>query len=250
MESLPAELFAEIHDGLPREGPGDTASTRRALAAVQRFVMPDRIADIGCGPGLQTVDLAMSTKASVVAIDLHDGYLRRLRIRAARSGVDRRVRAVRATMFSLPLQHNTADVVWAEGSIYIIGFERGLSEWQRLLRPGGCIAASHLSWLSDHVPDEPRRFWAAHYPALTTVDENLRIARTLGYEVIDCFPLPEHAWWNDYYAPLEERLSTLRVRYAANGDALTRIEQTREQIELYKRFSAVYGYVFYVLRAP
>ena len=47
-------FFFEIHQGLPREGPGDFDSTRRALALLGGLPERPRILDIGCGPGMQT----------------------------------------------------------------------------------------------------------------------------------------------------------------------------------------------------
>ena len=58
-----------------------------------------------------------------------------------------------------------------------MGFARGLREWRALLRPEGCAAVTHLSWLLADVPDAPRQFWARHFPEMTTVDENVAIAR-------------------------------------------------------------------------
>ncbi len=52
------ELFFEIHSGLPREGPGDDASTRKAFSMVPSLPASPLILDIGCGPGMQTLELS------------------------------------------------------------------------------------------------------------------------------------------------------------------------------------------------
>ena len=39
-------------------------------------------------------------------------------------------------MDALPFSPGEFDVIWAEGSIYNIGFERGLREWRQYLKPG------------------------------------------------------------------------------------------------------------------
>ena len=49
-DQLP-EVFWEIHRGLPREGPGDNASTRRAFLMLKELPKNPRILDIGCGTG-------------------------------------------------------------------------------------------------------------------------------------------------------------------------------------------------------
>jgi ubiquinone/menaquinone biosynthesis C-methylase UbiE len=243
-----ASVFFQIHKDLPREGPGDTASTHRAYRFVGERLAPGRILDVGCGPGAQTLDLANVTAASITALDIHRPYLDQLCDRVRVAGLSRRVHAVQASMFSLPFLDERFDVIWAEGAIYIAGFERGLEEWRRLLRPGGYVAATHLSWLTPDIPDEPRAFWNRNYPAIRAVEENARIATQCGFELLECFTLPQSAWWNEYYGPMESRLLSLRDHYRGNDEALAVIESSGEQIDLYRRFARYYGYVFYVLR--
>jgi ubiquinone/menaquinone biosynthesis C-methylase UbiE len=214
--------------------------------------IPDRarILDIGCGPGQQTIHLAeLHSGATIVAVDTHRPYLDRLRARSVTEGVAGRVAPVLASMFTIPFGDACADGIWAEGSIYIIGFERGLREWKRLLKSGGYIAVTHLSWLTSEVPDEPRAFWANNYPAIATVEANLSIARASGFETVEHFALPQSAWWDDYYSPMEQRLSMLRAQYENDEQAVAVIEHSRTEIDLYRRFATCYGYVFYVLRA-
>ena len=242
------ELFFNIHRDLPREGPGDDASTRRALNAVRSLTPVARVLDVGCGPGMQTVAVASTTDALVCGLDTHHGYLEQLRSRANAAAVSPRVVCIRGTMFAMPFAPASVDLIWAEGSIYIIGLERGLREWRELIRPRGCVAVTHLSWLTAEPPGQPRLFWARHFPAMASVDENLRIAEQCGYDVVEHFTLPETAWWTDYYDPLERRLASLRTDYASDSQALTAIADTQEQIDLFRQFSKTYGYVFYVLR--
>ena len=243
-----ATLFFEIHNELPREGPGDRASTRRAFDRVADTTAVRTILDVGCGPGMQTCDLARAADVRVVALDTYRPYLDKLRVNSAREGLSRRIHIVEGSMFAMPLLPESVDAVWSEGAVYIIGFERGLREWGPFVRRGGCVVVSQLSWLTSEIPDQPRSFWARHYPAMTTVDENLTTARRCGYEIVEQFTLPASAWWTDYYNPLEQRLERLRQQHRGDDDAQAIIAETQEQIDLYRRFSPIYGYVFYVLR--
>ena len=243
-------MFFDIHQGLPREGPGDTASTLRAYRAVGGVPAGGRILDVGCGPGAPTIDLANASAASIMAVDNHRPYLDRLRERARAAGASDRIQTLQASMFSLPFRPASFDLIWSEGAIYILGFARGLEEWRALLRPGGHVAVTDLSWLTPEIPSEPLSFWSRNYPAIRHVAENIDIAARKGFEPIDLFTLPESAWWDEYYAPMEARLSVLRSQYRGDAKALAVIESTAEQINLYRRFSGCYGYVFYVLRKP
>ena len=242
------DLFFTIHKNLPREGPGNSASTLRAFRSVTDVTPVGSILDVGCGPGMQTVTLASATNAHIVALDTHVEYLEQLRVSAARERGVARIHALRGSMFDIPMLAESTDAIWAEGAIYIIGFERGLREWQRVVKHGGCVAVTHLSWLAADVPDEPRAFWGRNYPAMATVEENLNIAQRCGYDVVEHFTLPESAWWDDYYHPLEQRLDLLRNEHQRDADALRIIADTQEQIDLFRTYFYAYGYVFYVLR--
>ncbi|MBM3298007.1 MAG: class I SAM-dependent methyltransferase, partial [Candidatus Aminicenantes bacterium] len=76
-------IFFEVHSGLPREGPGDEASLRRALRLVGKLPERPLVLDVGCGPGLQTLDLARRTGGVVFGLDNHEPFLRDLRRQAA-----------------------------------------------------------------------------------------------------------------------------------------------------------------------
>jgi ubiquinone/menaquinone biosynthesis C-methylase UbiE len=129
------DIFFEIHSGLPREAPGDDASTARAFDFVHGLPPEPDVLDIGCGPGAQTLVLAGLTRGRITAVDVHAPFLDDLRSRAKRPGVAGRIQAVRASMFSLPFVDASFNLVWSEGAIYLMGFDKGLAGWRRVLRP-------------------------------------------------------------------------------------------------------------------
>jgi SAM-dependent methyltransferase len=229
-------VFWEIHDGNPREGPGCREATLRALQMTGGLPMRSRILDVGCGPGAQTHDLAGAGGSWIVAVDNHLPYL------AAHSGEWGRAAA---DMTALPFRDGAFDLVWAEGSVYIAGFEEGLRRWRRLLRPGGAVAVTEISWLNPAPPPPLRDFWAAAYPAIRGIDGNLNAMERAGYRPAGHFVLPEEAWWS-YYRPLEARLRALRTRHAGDPGALEVLDEEQREIDLYRRYSEFYGYVFYI----
>jgi len=54
MEGL--EYFYELFCSLSRGGPGDNQSTRKAFGYLNNLPSEPRILDIGCGPGMQTLE--------------------------------------------------------------------------------------------------------------------------------------------------------------------------------------------------
>jgi SAM-dependent methyltransferase len=242
------KVFFEIHSGLYREAPGDFQSTERAFSMMTGLRASPTILDIGCGPGGQTMDLASLSAGHIIGVDKHMSYLVELRRRAARRNLDHRIHGVNADMFALGFREGAFDVVWAEGSIYIMGFEQGLKEWKRFIKPGGYIAVTEITWLTASPPEEAKRYWTEAYPAMQSTRANLKIIEDAGYETTGHFALPDSAWWDEYYGPVEEKLASIESRHKDDREALEVIEETRAEIDIYKKYSDYYGYVFYVAR--
>jgi SAM-dependent methyltransferase len=243
------DLFFEIHRDLPREGPGRYRYTRQAFELLPRLERP-RILDIGCGPGAPTIELARLSGGEVIGIDIYQQYLDQLQSRIDGAGLGDRVRAVKMSMFDIGFLDAAFDVVWAEGAIYIIGFDRGLAEWRRLVRPGGFMAVHEMCWLRPDPPREIAEFWRAEYPAIAPVDGNLAMISAAGYRLLGHFTLGEDAWWPEYYGPLEERIQMLRTKYADQPDALSRLDEEQREVDLYRKYKTWYGSVFFVMQRP
>jgi ubiquinone/menaquinone biosynthesis C-methylase UbiE len=242
------DIFFELHQDIPREGPGEAACTRRAFALMTGLPARPRILDIGCGPGLQTLELARISAGSLQAIDTHPPFLEALARRASREGLAERITTLNQSMFTLDFEAGSFDVLWSEGAIYIIGFEKGLREWRPLLKTGGYLAVTELSWLKPAPPAEVTTFWQGNYPHIQTMEENLALLQKAGYHEVGHFALPESAWWQDYYTPLEKRIAILTEQYCDNDEALAFLENSQHEIDLYRRYSEWYGYVFYVMQ--
>jgi hypothetical protein len=83
---------------------------------------------------------------------------------------------------------------------------------------------------------------------MATVDANLSLIEGCGFEVIGNFNLPESAWWELLYHPLEHRLRSFREQYAADREKLDFIESIQEEIDIFREHSSYYGYAFFVMR--
>lgn len=242
------ELLYEIFSDIPRVGPGCRESTEKAFNMMSD--MPDKpdILDIGCGTGMQTIELARLGKGAVTAIDNHEPYLKALEKGAKQEGLSERIKTLNASMFDLDFDKESFDMIWSEGAIYIIGFEKGLEEWKKFLKPGGYVAVTELLWLKNNPPKEPVAFFKNEYPDMKSVKENLSLIQKCGYAPLSHFILPDYAWWDDFYSPLEKRLEMLSEKHKNDKGALDMINMTYAEIELYRNYSKWYGYVFYVMK--
>ena len=247
-ESHAFEVFLDVQSGLPRQGPGDARSTLNALALCRGLPARPTVLDIGCGPGLQTLALAGALEGKITAVDLFQDYLDALADRAEAVGHGDRIEILAGDMTSLPFPDESFDLLWAEGSAYIMGFEAAFRGWRRLLKPVGCIAVTELTWLRPDPPHEAAAFFRTEYPAMTDVETNLATIEACGYDLLGHFTLPDAAWWDDYYAPLEAKLPALRQRYAGDTEALAVVETTAREIDVRRRFGESYGYEFFVAR--
>lgn len=242
------DIFWELHSNIPREGPGDLASTRKAWFMLTGLPKKPRILEVACGPGKQTIGLARLTKGTILAVDTHQPFLDELNKRASVAGLSSRISTRNLSMFELNLEPASFDVIWSEGAIYIIGFERGLREWKPLLKSAGYLAVTELTWLKSDPPDEIKAYWSENYPGMKMLDENLAILQASDYRHVGHFVLPDSSWWDDYYTPLEKRIIMLSEKYRDDEEAMTLLRESQRESDLHKIYSEWYGYVFYVMQ--
>ncbi len=252
--SLPVDdfgrkIFFEVHNNLSREGPGSVQSTLRALRSVNPDDKQLNILDIGCGLGAATIELA-KLGHRVTALDNNESFIKILLARAKEESLSDRITTLLGDMFCLEksIGSNTFDVIWSEGSIYIIGFKHGLTEWKKFLHTDGYLVCSELSWLTVDPPFEVHEFWSKHYPGMRSQEENFQIVRKCGYELIDSFVLVENDWWDEYYGPMEKQIQELKVKYKEHREARSVLDEQQIEIDMYRKYSENYGYVFYIMK--
>ena len=128
------EYFYELYAGLPRGGPGDNKSTRKAFSHLKNLPSEPLILDIGCGPGMQTLELAKISKGIIIALDNYQPFLDRLMQNAVVEGFEKKIILKNQSMLEMDFRDNSFDVIWSEGALYQMRFQNGLKKCYELLK--------------------------------------------------------------------------------------------------------------------
>ena len=241
-------VFFEVYEALPRQGPGNLACARRALAICSDLPASPVAIDLGCGVGAQTLHLAELTSATIIAVDSHEPSIERLRATVAERGLSERVRPIVGDMASLQLPAGSFDLVWSEGALYNLGIEKALRVCHELLRPGGYLAFTDAVWRRDNPPAEVKAGFQDDYPGMGKVTDVLATISQCGFRLLDHFTLPDEAWWDDFYTPMQRRIEDLRDKYANDSEALDILRQIAQEPEMHEKYSDYFAYEFFVAR--
>ena len=239
-------LINEYFTELERLGPGSSAETIRALGFIGNLSNKTQIADLGCGTGVQTMILAQNTEATITALDLYAGSIDKLNATAEKLGLQHRVKGIVASMDNLPFQKDEFDLIWSEGAIANIGFEKGLNHWKDFLKEDGYVAVTYESWFTDERPAEIEKFWVDAVPEMSTIGHNISIMQKAGYSLVAAFTLPEKCWTDTYFIPQKAIQKPFLEKNAGNKAAETFVEYMKHEAELYSKYKQYYGYVFYI----
>lgn len=242
-----SDIFFEIHKNLPKEAPGSRETTRGVYNLIRTLPKRPLILDIGCGPGMQSIELAKISNGSIYAVDTHQPYLDSLKKKVEMNSLNN-VHIQNQSMFKLTFKENKFDLIWSEGAVYIIGFEKGLKYWKKFLKRKGILAVSEVTWIKKHPPLKLKKFWADNYPSIRNIEQNLEIITKSGYKNILTYIFPEKDWWNSYYIPLVNRINSLKIKFSKNKNAMKYIKLELKEIELFRKYSSYYNYVFYVMQ--
>ncbi len=239
------QFFLDFYADLPRQGPGDDRITRSILGLLTDLPPHPVTIDMGCGSGAQSLALARAG-CQVTAVDLYPVILDHLIQRINNEDPMPLITPVCAGMDTFrPVAQ--VDLIWSEGAVYIIGFEKGLSLWKEHVTVGGYVVVSELTWFTLNPPSRLKEFWDQEYPSMKTVSENQAIVEKAGYRWMGSVALPDSAW-DAFYAPQKEKIDILRRSGSltqGEEEVLTTIE---EEIRLFEEYRGMYGYVFYLMQ--
>jgi ubiquinone/menaquinone biosynthesis C-methylase UbiE len=242
------EYIYELCEALPRSGPGENKHTKRAFNSIPQLPNQPFILDIGCGQGMQTLEIARMTDGKIIALDNHQGFLDILYKDAKKQGLEEKIILCNMSMLDMDFERETFDLIWSEGALYLLGFQDGLKRCHQLLKKKGYLAVTELIYTRPHTPNDVVEFFNSEYPDIKSIAENIELIEKQGFNLISHFTLPESAWMEDYYTPIEKELPRLNKKYEGNEVALSIFEGFSHEVDFYKKYSKFYGYEFFIMQ--
>jgi len=242
------DYFYELFEALPRGGPGDNKSTRRAFNTIPKLPEKPLILEIGCGPGVQTIELAKLSRGRIIAIDNHQAFLDTLIKKAKEEELLDHIVPKNISMLDMDFEENTFDIIWSEGALYFMGFQNGLRRCHQLLKRDGFLAVTEIAYLVNNPPAPLIQYFEKEYPDIKAVKDKIDLIQNERFHLISNFTLPESSWLDSFYLPMKEELIRLNKKYQGNEIALGIFEEIENEINLYKKFSDFYSYEFFIMQ--
>jgi len=186
--------------------------TQKSFRIIPQMDRP-KILDAGCGSGVSAVELAKSVDCEITCIDIDREMLDVLRKNVGEEGLEDRIKVIERSILDMDFPDESFDIILAEGSVYAIGFEKGLEEWKRFLRSGGYILL---------------------HDAQGNIEEKLKIISGCGYELLDYFLLDTDTWRDEYITPLEKLIARAQAEYDGDPEAAEMIDTARQEVNIFK----------------
>lgn len=124
-----------------------------------------------------------------------------------------------------------------------MGFKEGFENWKSALKEGGWMVVSELTWLTKNPDKTVSDYWKTNYPAMKTIEENIKIVQDAGFKVVKTIVLDKDGWMDYYYTPMKELIAKTHDK-----KLLEIVQSEKSEIEIYEKNWQSYSYVFYICR--
>lgn len=244
------DFFHQVFLSLPRQGPGYSEATKKAWSMIPALPVHPNILDIGCGTGTPTRDLAAISGGTITAVDNYQPFLDKVADWVIEGGLSERIHTRQASMDDLPFGKEEFDVIWSEGAIDIMGFEKGLVYWQDFLKKGGYIVVSDLTFFTEKGPEELIEFWKPYGVTVFNEKEKAKQVEETGLKLIGMFRLEEKGWLEHYYEPMRNVIAGIRKKHGDNPECSAIMDALSSEDVMYQKYGKLYGYTFFIMQKP
>jgi len=180
-----------------------------------------QILDAGCGSGVPTLFLAEKLNGNITAIDSDTKSIAILREKVKELNLSNKVNIFNNSLFDIKANNNQFDLIFAEGLLNVVGFQKGFIKIINLLKRNGFII----------IHDE-----------FQNQNEKIELIKNYDCKILSSFVLDEQIWWNDYFKCLEKEISTI-----SNKNKLKLFKSDLQEIRLFKKTPFHYKSIYYII---
>jgi ubiquinone/menaquinone biosynthesis C-methylase UbiE len=173
------------------------------------------------------MELARLGQGEVIGIDIDQRALAKLNRKIKEAGFSNQVQAVNCSILNMSFPDESFDIIWSEGSIFVIGFEKGIWEWKRFIRQDGFMV----------IHDEKGN-----------IEEKLEQISKCGYKLLGYFVLSEDTWRAEYFAPLEKLVAKAQTIHTDDPQAPEELNQARRELEMFRNNPERNNSVYFVIQ--
>lgn len=200
--------------------------TRKAFKAIPVMEKPN-ILDLGCGTGVPTIEMAQLTDGNITAIDTDKDCIEWLEEKIKKQKCQNRISAIRKSAMRINLPEESFDIILAEGFLNIIGFEKGLLHFAKLLKPDGYFM----------IHDDFRY-----------IDKKQEIIGKHKFQLLTSFVLDEEVWWNEYCRCLQEMIDDVAKEWGKRLNTNRLFKREKAEIAMYRKNPEQWRSVYFVLK--
>lgn len=114
-----------------------------------------KVLEVGCGVGITACYLAKKVGCALTSIDLNEQMIAWAKKRAEREGLAERITFRPADAQDLPFEDASFDAVISESvTAFARDKPKAISEYKRVLKPGGCVGLTEASWVKSPPPSD------------------------------------------------------------------------------------------------
>ncbi len=200
--------------------------TREAFGSIPTIKQP-YILDLGCGTGVPALEIAGLSDGEIVALDIDQASLDVFRKKIEILNLKDRISIVQSSVFEADLPENHYDIIVAEGILHIIGFEKGLRTFSRLLKDNGYFM------IHDEFRDEKMK---------------LKVIAKYRFELVKFFIMDEEIWREEYYGSMEKKITDMEKTDSDHSITKELLKPLKDEIAMFKKDPSGSRSVYYVLK--
>lgn len=243
--NIPEKVIPELIFEIEGLAPCSYSSTKKALSFIKQLDKTNKIANIGCGPGSQSLILYEMIKSKIITIDHRYEYIHNFQKELEIQKLDKYIIPLYCQLDNLPFNNNELDLIWAEFSANELGFKSALHCWSKYLKIGGHIAICAYCWSNEYPSKDVSDFFCENKIEINSISSRIVQMIKTGFTPTAHFIMPEECWWN-YFSPIDLLKDQLLQKYRDDLEVRQFFESVDYEIELFQKYGNSYGYVFFI----